>query len=204
MNQPVNKKIKSRFNRNAGVFNLMDTMQLMVSDEWREKAFNHLQGKVLEVGCGAGSNFPYYPPGIELTAIDFSPKMLEYARKNIHKAKIPIEILEMDAQQMLFPDHSFDCVIDTCVFCSVPDPIKGLEEIKRVCKPGGTVIMIEHVRSDNPLLGKLMDILNPLVLNIVGANINRETVKNVERAGIKIKSIDERMGKILKLIIATV
>lgn len=203
MDPKLTEKIKGRYNRISGVFNMMEKMGDMASEDWRAKAFGQLYGKVLEVGCGTGINFPFYPAGVEVTAIDFSPKMLAYAQKNLLKTKVPISLVEMDAQKMSFADNSFDCVIDTCVFCSVPDPIKGLQEIKRVCKPGGTIVMIEHVRSDNPVLGKIMDFLNPVVVNVVGANINRETLKNVENAGIKVTSVDSRIGKILKLIIAT-
>lgn len=198
-------KIKHRYDRIAPLFNVMENMmQDMIPHEFIEKAFSSLYGNVLEVGVGTGKNFPYYPQGCKLTAIDFSPKMLEIAKKNIYKAKVPVTLLEMDAQHMDFPDNTFDCVINTCVFCSVPDPIKGLKEIKRVCKTGGTIIMIEHVRSENAVLGKFMDILNPLVVNIIGANINRNTIQNIKNSGINIREVDSHFGKILKLVIADV
>lgn len=196
-------KIKARYNRVAKVFDYMEShMQNMIPSDFTDKAFSKLYGKVLEVGVGTGRNLPYYPQGCEVTAIDFSSKMLEIAKKNIGKAPFPVKLLEMDAQNMTFPDNSFDCVINTCVFCSVPDPIKGLQEIKRVCKPGGTIIMIEHVRSKNPVIGLMMDILNPVVVNVIGANINRNTVDNIQKAGIKVKELEEKFGKILNLIIA--
>lgn len=197
------EKIKQRYNRIAPIFNHMENMmQNMIPKDYIEKAFNSLYGNVLEVGVGTGKNFPYYPLNCSVTAIDFSPRMLEIAKSNINKAKVPVTILEMDAQNMDFPDDTFDCVINTCVFCSVPDPIKGLKEIKRVCKPGGTIIMIEHVRSDNLIVGKIMDILNPLVVSVIGANINRNTIENINNSGIKIKEVNDHFGKILKLVIA--
>jgi len=108
----------------------------------------------------------------------------------------------MDAQNLQFPEGSFDTVVATCVFCSVPDPIKGLEEIKRVCKPGGKVILLEHVRSDNPILGKIMDLLDPLTVRMIGPHINRRTVENIIKAGLRILSIEDQNIKILKHIVA--
>lgn len=192
--------IKRRYNRTSLFYDWMDQM---IPSSLRQKVLNQATGKVLEVGIGTGTNIPYYPEGCEVTGIDFSPGMLAKARNKVHLAKVPITLLEMDAQNMKFPNNIFDTVIGTCVFCSVPDPIKGLKEVRRVCKPGGKIILLEHVRSENPILGLLMDLLNPVSLHLVGSNINRRTVENVQAAGIKIKQIDDYAGKILKLIIAT-
>lgn len=197
------EKIKKRYNRIAPIFDYMESMmQAMIPKEYIQKAFGSLYGSVLEVGVGTGKNLPYYPSNCTVTGIDFSPRMLEIAKNNIYKAKAPVTLLEMDAEHMDFPDNTFDCIINTFVFCSVPDPLQGLKEIKRVCKPGGTIVMIEHVRSNNLILGKIMDVLNPLVVNIIGANINRNTIENIERSGIKINKINDCCGKILNLVIA--
>jgi ubiquinone/menaquinone biosynthesis C-methylase UbiE len=169
----------------------------------RKKALSQASGKVLEVGVGTGNNFPYYPPGCEVTAIDFSPGMLARARKKLHLARAPIKLLEMDAQAMDFPDNTFDTVVATCVFCSVPDPVKGLAEVKRVCKPNGKIILLEHVRSESPVIGWLMDVLNPISLHLIGSNINRRTVQNVISAGIQLQKVEDLRGKIVKLIVGT-
>ena len=94
-----------------------------------------------------------------------------------------------DVQALDFPDNSFDTVIATFVFCSVPDPVQGLRELGRVVKPGGQILLLEHVRVDRPLMGRAMDLLSPLVVRIWGANINRRTVENVKRAGLKLERI---------------
>lgn len=127
--------------------------------------------------------------------------MLEKARIKANKLNLPVNLIEMDAQNMDFPDHHFDTVVATCVFCSVPDPIKGLKEIKRVCKRNGKIILLEHVRSDNPVLGKVMDILDPITVRMMGPHINRRTVENIEKAGIHIQSVQNQGINILKLII---
>ena len=95
----------------------------------------------------------------------------------------------MDAQQMMFQDNTFDTVVTSCVFCSVPDPIKGLQEIRRVCKPEGKIVMLEHMRSNHLVLGKLMDYINFIPLHFWGANINRKTLENLTSAGFKTEHV---------------
>ncbi|WP_244262255.1 class I SAM-dependent methyltransferase [Thermoanaerobacter wiegelii] len=124
---------------------------------------------------------PYYPKEMNITAIDFSPKMLEKAIARANKLGLNIMLKLMDAQQLDFPENSFDVVITAFVFCSVPDPIKGLNEINRVLRKDGELIMLEHVRSNIEPLGTFMDTINPLVVRIYGANINRNTIDNIKK-----------------------
>lgn len=196
------EKIKKRYNRVSKVYDLLESpMEWMVFEDWRIEVAKELEGKVLEVGVGTGKNIPYYPEDVDVTAIDFSDKMLAKARKKAEKEDKEVELLEMDAQNMSFADDTFDTVFTTCVFCSVPDPVKGLKEIKRVCKPGGKIIMIEHVRSDKKVIGPLMDILNPISVNFYGANINRRTVDNVKKAGFTKVEVENLTGDIVKKIV---
>ena len=138
---------------------------------------------MLEIGVGTGKPIPYYPKDINLTVIDFSENMLENAKAKYGDDPRHITFPEMDVQDMGFGDNTFDTVVMSCVFCSVPDPMKGLMEIRRVLKPGGRLRMLEHVRSSGRITGKLMDWLNSIPLNIWGANINRRTVDNLKKAG---------------------
>ena len=150
---------------------------------------------------GTGKNLEYYPAGVRVTAIDFSPRMIDKAREKAAKIDRDIDLQVMDIQDMKFPDNSFDTVLTSCVFCSVPDPVKGLKEIRRVCKSGGKVVMLEHVRSHKPVLGPLMDLMNPVPVHIYGANINRETVENLKRAGFRNIEVRDLWLDIVKLII---
>ncbi len=95
----------------------------------------------------------------------------------------------MDAQHLEFADHSFDTVVSTCVFCSVPDPLAGLREIHRVLKPGGRLLMIEHMLSDHAFLAFTLQILNPLTVRMTGANVNRKTIDNIQTAGFQIEAM---------------
>lgn len=190
---------RKRYNRTAKIYDLMDRM---IKPELRSRVLGLAAGKVLEVGVGTGNNLRYYPEGCEVTGIDLSPGMLAKAKAKVKEAKVAVTLLEMDAQNLKFSDNHFDTVVATCVFCSIPDPLKGLQEIKRVCKPSGKVILLEHVRSENPILGKIMDILDPLTVRLIGPHINRRTVENVQKTGMKIQSVEDQKTKILKLIIA--
>lgn len=198
MDKDLTETIKKRYNRTAFFYDWMDRV---ISPRWRKLVWQEAYGRVLEVGVGTGANFPFYPPYCQVTAIDFSPKMLERAQQKLYLARAPVTLLEMDVQQLEFPSGSFDTVVATFVFCSVPDPVRGLQEVCRVCHPEGKIVLLEHVRSENRLLGSLMDLLNPLVVYLFGSNINRRTVENVKKAGIKIERVENLAGEIVKLIV---
>lgn len=150
------------------------------------------------MGVGTGKNIEFYPDDLEITAIDFSERMLEKARHKAEIYKKKVKLMVMDSQSISFPDNSFDTIFKTCVFCSVPDPLKGLREMRRVCRSGGRVIMIEHVRSEKKVLGLIMDVLNPLVVNLYGANINRRTVDNLRASGFGNIEVRDLSGGIVK------
>lgn len=168
---------------------------------WRPLLWDRVRGpKVLEIGVGTGKNFPYYPPSMEVTAIDISPAMLERARQKAERDGINVPLELQDAQDLQFPEDSFDTVVATFVFCSVPDPVQGLREAARVLKPGGQFLVLEHVLSHKPILHSLMKLANPLAVRLSGANINRETVENVRHAGLSIVSVEHLWADIVALI----
>jgi len=128
------------------------------------------------------------------------PEVVWASRKRAERLGIPVELVQMDAQHLDYPGASFDAVVATFVFCSVPDPVAGLREARRVLRPGGQLLLLEHVRSENPVAGKLMDWLNPLVVRLAGANINRRTVENVRLAGFEGLSVSSHLLNIVKVI----
>ncbi|ABP66053.1 Methyltransferase type 11 [Caldicellulosiruptor saccharolyticus DSM 8903] len=196
--------IRKRYDRAAKYYDAIENMmEKKWFSQWRKLLFSYVKGpKVLEVGVGTGKNMPYYNQDWEIVAIDFSPKMLEKAKERSAKLNLQVDLKLMDVQNLEFADNSFDTVVTACVFCSVPDPILGLKEIRRVLKGDGLLVMLEHVRSKKEPIGKIMDILNPLVVGLYGANINRNTVENVKKAGFEIVEEKNLLSDIVKLIVA--
>jgi len=160
-------------------------------------------GRVLEVGVGTGRNLPYYPARSRVVAIDLSPGMLRRAIKRAERLGRQVDFILADAERLPFREGSFDTVTATCVFCSVPDPVQGLRELRRVSRREGSTLLLEHVRARNPFLGKVMDWMNPIAVRMSGANINRRTVENVKLAGLAVEREDSFMMSIVKMLRAT-
>jgi len=119
--------------------------------------------KVLEVGVGTGLSLAAYPTHCEVTGIDLAPEMLERAKqKTVENGWRHFRLLQMDALNLDFPDNAFDYVTSFHVISVVPDPVRMMQEIHRVCKPGGTVVIINHFRTTKPVLGPLIGALDPL------------------------------------------
>lgn len=176
---------RQRYNRSASFYDVGQAVgERFVLRRLRERLWARAPaaGNILEIGVGTGVNLPYYPADARVTAIDISDRMLARARQRAVRLRVPVDLALMDAQRLDFSDGTFDAVA-TCVFCSVPDPVAGLREALRVLKPDGRLLLLEHVRSENPVAGKVMDLLNPLMVRLSGANLNRRTVDNVRSAG---------------------
>ncbi|GAB6100312.1 class I SAM-dependent methyltransferase [Halanaerocella petrolearia] len=209
MKKTETKKIKKRYNRIAPVYDICEAMMEQGKmGSWRQKLWQQVakitNGKkinLLEAGVGTGKNISYYPAGIEAYAIDFSKRMLKESAKKVKQSQAEVKLFEMDIQNLDFEDDFFDVIVTTCVFCSVPDPIKGLKELKRVCKPNGQILMLEHMRTEKEPVGYLMDSINWMSLWMWGANINRETMNNIEEAGLKVIKEEDLWFDIVKELI---
>ena len=192
-----------RYNRVAWRYDILESpMEKMVFTKLRKEMLLGVSGKVLEVGVGTGKSLPYYPEGVELVGIDISPKMLAKAKTRADALGVAVDLRVMDVENLQFPDKTFDFIVVVFVFCSVTDPVKGLRELARVVKDDGKILMLEHVRSENRVIGKLMDWFNPIARWLFGPNINRQTVANVEAAGLAIVSVESKGLKIIKRIVA--
>src|SRR6187431_684945 len=123
--------------------------------------------RVLEVGVGTGINTSLYPRDCQVTGIDFSPSMLEQARARVARKELShVRLMEMDAADLKFPDESFDIVYAPYLVNCVSDPLKVVREMRRVCKPGGKIVILNHFRSANPLFSRLDRALSPLTVHI--------------------------------------
>ena len=200
----ASSRTRDRYQRISQIYDSMEILPERRYISWRERLWSQVKGpEVLEVGVGTGKNLAFYPEGVRVTGVDLTPGMLDRARKRAALLNRDVTLLLGDTQDLDFADASFDTVVATFVFCSVPDPMLGLHELGRVVKPDGRIFLMEHVRSAKPVVGELMDILNPAVVRVTGANINRRTVENVLRSGLVIERVEDLgMGDIFKLIIA--
>ena len=179
--------IQRRYNLLAAVFDWMEwPIERVRFSGWRDRLRHSISGpRALEAGVGTGRNMAYYPPDVAVTAIDFSERMLARAKRQAgpQNKAAAVDLRCMDVERLDFPDRFFDTVFATFVFCSVPDPVQGLRELRRVCKPGGKLLLLEHMRPGHRMLGLLFDLLNPLAVRATGANINRRTMDNLKKAG---------------------
>jgi ubiquinone/menaquinone biosynthesis C-methylase UbiE len=191
-----------RYDRQAALYDLREAPMELFIGRWRRRLWSQIPpgSRVLEIGVGTGKNMRWYPPGVSVVAIDFSPRMLARAVRRVRKGGVDVQLALMDAQALALAGGSFDVVVSTCVFCSVPDPVLGLQEVRRVLRPDGKIVLLEHVRSRLPVLGRLMDWLNPVSVRLQGANINRDTVGNVQKAGLSTRRVDNLFLDIVKLI----
>ncbi len=202
MARPVNPA-GERFDRVAWAYDyLIYPLERLGLARTRCQFLARVRGKVLEAGIGTGINLTCYPPGIELTGIDVSPRMMERARERARRMGMEVDLRLMDVEKLDFPDATFDYVVATLVFCSVDDPIRGLRELGRVVRPDGLILLLEHVRSENAVLGPLMDLGNHFTRRFMGDDINRRTVDLVHQSGLHVLDAHSKRIKILKQITA--
>lgn len=186
----MKRKPNQHYDRNAALYDKLLAPVDGTLTKWRKILLKDAIGKTLEIGIGTGKNIKHYPEGVNLTGIDSSEKMLQHAHRRANGHVHIDELLIMDAEVLDFDDNSFDTVVSSCVFCSVHNPVKAFKEMKRVCKKNGSIYLLEHVRSEKKILGKMMDILNPISYTLYGDNINRRTYNNLIEAGFDTAQIE--------------
>jgi ubiquinone/menaquinone biosynthesis C-methylase UbiE len=154
--------------------------------------------RLLEVGAGTGLNFPYYPQRARGVATELSREMIQRARAKSRPADV--HLVQNTAEQLPFPDASFDAACATLVFCSVASPAAAFAELRRVVKPGGTIALLEHVRPTG-LLGYFFDLLNVFTVPLFDDHFNRRTSEEAQRAGLRLLRIERRGLGIINLIV---
>jgi len=200
---PRNHSTKASFDRVARFYDSFYFIVERFTSRRRRELLRRARGEILEIGVGTGSSFNDYPPHQQIVGVDTSQEMLRRAEQKRSNYKGRIELRKEDVRNLSFKDEAFDTVFSSWVFCSVTDPAKGLREVRRVLKKGGQLIMLEHVRSKNKMLGYLMDRLNPLVSRLGVGNINRDTVQYLRQAGFKVEQEINIAYDVVKAIVAS-
>lgn len=184
-------EVTRRYDRMAWLYDIYNApMEWLGTRRRRRRLISRAAGQVLEVGMGTGKNLGYYPSGVDLTGIDVSKAMLDRARRRAARLGIAVTLVEADVTALPFPDDYFDTSVATCVFCSVADPIAGLTELGRVTKPDGQILLLEHVRPRNSLLGRFADLATVFTRRVFGFRANRRTEANVARAGLAMVEVN--------------
>ncbi|USK36623.1 class I SAM-dependent methyltransferase (plasmid) [Bacillus sp. F19] len=168
--------------------------------KWREKLLSSARGKVLEVAVGAGANFHFYPQGVEVTAIDFSEGMLKKAKEAAIEEGIEAQFILSDVESLSFEDNSFDTVISTLSLCGYEDPMKILNSFNKWCKPDGQILLLEHGKSSNSMIGYFQTMLNPLNRKVAGCYLNRDMLHIVEHSNIHIERMEHYLTGAVHLV----
>jgi ubiquinone/menaquinone biosynthesis C-methylase UbiE len=194
---PATQKIS--FPRFAALYNWLMDRPLIRRwfDPLRREIVGQVHGVVLEVGAGGGQNFPFYDPArVEhVEAVEPDEAMLVEARRRLTAAPVPITLTRSPVEALPFSDAQFDSAVVTLVFCSVQDPERGLREIWRVLKPGGTLLLLEHVRAQGRVAAWIQDASVPVTTRCMGHDHwNRDTLQTVLHTGFQTTQVRQLSG----------
>ena len=159
--------------------------------DMRQRLLSDVSGDILELGAGTGMNLSHYDEGLaSLVLTEPEPAMLRRLQPKALEEAPNAEVVQASAEDLPFEDASFDAVVSTLVLCGVEDQARALQEAKRVLRPGGRLLFIEHVRSDEPKLARLQDRMNRLNHFLVGCDCNRQTLAAIEEEGFTVSKVE--------------
>jgi ubiquinone/menaquinone biosynthesis C-methylase UbiE len=189
------KRVREIYERHAASYDASvrsDTLESM-----RANLFSKARGDVLELGIGTGAALKHYGVISSLTGLDLSESMLALAREKAKNVAFKTDLRLQDFQTLEFENARFDTVTSSLGLCGIPDPERLFLEIRRVLKPGGILLALEHVRPPNVFLGLLADAIDPVWDRVVGCHANRKTLNLLEDAGFKVEMLERHYLGIL-------
>ncbi|MEA1960685.1 MAG: methyltransferase domain-containing protein [Bacillota bacterium] len=196
-------EVKDKYSNCAGKYDSFNAgLEFIGLRKFRKNLVRQASGKVLEVAAGTGVNFEYYRSISALTAVDLSPQMLKIALQRAGKLDLVIEVSEMDAENLEFPDQYFDTVVSCLSTCTFTDPVKALKEMNRVCRSDGRILLLEHGRSDNCWLSRIQDRTAKKWAEMVACHWNRDTMEIIRQSGLSVFEVRKHWLGIVNVIIA--
>jgi ubiquinone/menaquinone biosynthesis C-methylase UbiE len=177
-----------------------DRFDRLFTGRYRRQQFGDADGRVLDVACGTGTNFPDLPEDIDLVGIDISPEMLANARDRLGQLAVNGTLHEMDAQDLSFPDDFFDTVVSALSTCTFPDPIAALQEMERVCKPDGRILLLEHGLIDIGALAWFQEWRADAHYAKTGCRWTQEPLAVVSEAGLSVENSSTYVSGLLTTI----
>lgn len=185
------ERVKGWFDKHAGDFDKrIAWWERRLFEGGREWVCARASGDVLEIGTGTGRNLGLLPKGVRLTGIELSPAMLEIARRRAADLGLAADLRVGDAQALDFPANRFDTVVSTLTLCSIPDARRAIAEGKRVLRPGGRIVMMEHVRSPSMPVRAVQQALNPLAVRFQADHLTREPLDYLRAEGFEIEELE--------------
>lgn len=181
------REISQRYDRFARWYDWVEGIpELLGVNRLRYRMLQRASGTVLEVAIGTGKNLPYYPRDCRIIGADVSKAMLAVAQKRASRLQLDISLLLADAEALPFSDKTFDTIVSSLSTCTFPNPVLALQEMARVCRPEGKILLLEHGRSDREWLGRFQDRTADRHAKHLGCHWNRKSLDLVRRAGLKI------------------
>jgi len=189
--EPTTERVRSYYEGFAHLYEKRGRFweRLLSMEAGRRWVALNAEGDVLEIGVGTGMNLPFYGPDVPLTGVDLSPAMLAEARRRATELDREVDLREGDVQALEFADDRFDTVVFSLCLCSIPDDRRAVAEGVRVLKPGGRMLLLEHVRSPSPVVRSGQRLVEPLFLRFQADHLTREPLEHLRARGMQIDEV---------------
>lgn len=203
MSSSETERVRRIYDKSAGWYDrVIGFSEKLLFGEGRAWVCSQARGDVLEIAIGTGANLPYYPEGVRLTGVELSAAMLEVAQARARGLGIEADLRVGDAQVLEFADESFDTAVFTLSLCTIPDDRKAVAEAYRVLRPGGRLLLLEHVRSIRPHVRTLQTVLNPLTVRIQADHMLREPLNHLVGVGLEVERLERSKWGIVERVSA--
>ena len=203
VNRGETERVQRLYDEAAGKYDrFIGIPERVLFGDGRRWICSQAHGEVLEIAVGTGRNLPCYPADTRVTGIDLSPAMLDVARERARERGGEIDLRVGDAQALDFRDERFDTVIFTLALCTIPNPRQAVAEARRVLRPGGRLLLLEHVRSPHRAVRMAQRLLDPLTVRFQGDHLLREPLDYAEAEGFQIEQLERSKWGIVERLVA--